>query len=625
MTRRLRIFFFCLAIGMPAVAVGGAGAAIATTPDEAASTAPSKVPTLLRHEAAQIGAALAANGTGALTAAQITTVSAGALDIDASGRIAVLVHSAGLVTSSQAAQLSALGATDLSSSTSWTPVAGMTLPTTGLVTVMLPYDKLDAVAALPWVTVLRPGFRPIEDVGPIEAESVQLHQADKAQDNGLTGKGQKVGAMSGDVDHIADSIKQGELPKDVEVLSQAKYTDDEGTAMLEIIHDMAPDAELAYASSKRNIFDYIMGFHRLAAAGTTLIAEDLAFDDEPAFQQGIGAQTAESLAKYGVWVSSSAGNLGTRHAPRVTAKGTGKGPDGATSGFKNCPTNPDNVVALRDKDTTYDFTLGAGGSFNSTLQWSEPRAIYPTEGQGGFTDLNLYIMDSTGKKCLDWSNNVQKNGVGDTIEQDLYTNTTGATQQVKVVVDVQGTSSAVKPPMLDLRFRAYTAGVTMVDPTERAGSLNPDSNYLGFATSAAAVNASVSQDPATIGLEAYSAAGPVQIITTTQCPKVGPGPCTGVAGPKSKSFPAPTWAAADGVSVSGAGGFGSGTCPTQTQGACRFYGTSAAAPSAAGVAVLIRQELGGRTTPVKLNQVLIDRAKARDGEGFGAGVLRAVG
>jgi hypothetical protein len=136
------------------------------------------------------------------------------------------------------------------------------------------------------------------------------------------------------------------------------------------------------------------------------------------------------------------------------------------------------------------------------------------------------------------------------------------------------------------------------------------------------VNASVSVDPKTIALEPYSAAGPTQIVTTTQCPGGKPGPCKGVPG-SSRSFPAPYWAAADGVSVSGAGGFGSGTCPTNLQGACRFFGTSAAAPTAAGVAALTRQEFGGRLAPIALNAILAARAVHRTDSGIGAGVLSA--
>ncbi|MER7248646.1 hypothetical protein [Kribbella sp. NPDC000426] len=610
---KLRYVLSSLALIVPMAVVAVVSPASAASSAEPAASA--KVPSMLRD---------AANKVAAAAKSRTTAVQPRAMSVESPGRLGVQVYAAAPVTAAQEAALTALGVTVEKNSADFKAVPGADLPTTGLVSASVPYDKLDAVAALGWVTALRPSLRPQVDVGPVTAESVKLHKADLAQARGLTGKGQKVGAISGDVDNIAAAIAQGELPPDVQVLQQAaSYVDDEGTAMLEIIHDMAPGAKLAYASTQDTTAQYVEAFHTLANAGVTMIAEDIALDDEPAFQQGIGAATAESLARHGIWISSSAGNLGGRHAPRVAAVGTGKGADGATGPYTGCPLDPDNVVKLRGDDTSYDLNLLPGASILPTLQWSEPRAVFPTAGQGGFTDLNLYLMDSTGTKCLASSTGVQANGVGDTIEQFEYDNTTGAAQAVKLVVDVQGTSTAKKAPILDLRWRALSAGVQTIDPPERAGSMNPDSNYIGFATSAGAVNASVSVDPKTTPLESYSAAGPTQLITTTRCPGGKPGPCKGVSGPGSVSFPAPYWLASDGVSVSGAGGFGSGTCPTTTNGACLFFGTSASAPSAAGVAALTRQEFGGRIAPIALNAILAARAVHRAGPGVGAGVLSA--
>src|SRR5262249_56759286 len=115
----------------------------------------------------------------------------------------------------------------------------------------------------------------------------------------------------------------------------------------------------------------------------------------------------------------------------------------------------------------------------------------------------------------------------------------------------------------------------------------------GLRTSAGAVASSGSTEPGTSGLGGFSAAGPGQVGWTTVCPGHRAGPCRGVPGGAFRTFGAPNWAAADGVSVSGVGRFGAGTCPAVVQGDCRFFGTSAAAPSAAGVAALLRQQLGG--------------------------------
>jgi subtilase family protein len=354
----------------------------------------------------------------------------------------------------------------------------------------------------------------------------------------------------------------------------------------------------------------------------TMIAEDIAFDDEPAFQQGLGATTAERLAQHGIWVSSSAGNLGNRHAPRVPAAGTGRTPDDASGDYAHCPSVPRNTVNLRGGDNTYDVVIRPGGAILPTLQWSEPRAIYPTVGRGGFTDLNLYLMTADGTDCLAASTAVQANGVGDSIEQLLWENTGTSNVAAKLVVDVAGTSSAAATPTLDLRWR--TARVTTVDPVDRAGSLNPDSNYLAYATSAGAVAANVSTDPAAVPLETYSAAGPVQVGSTTVCPDDRAGPCVGIPGGALRSFAGPAWAAADGVSVSGVGGFGSGVCPATVQGDCRFFGTSAAAPSAAGVAALLREQFGGHVQPIALNAIMSGLAVRRGDAGFGAGVLQAI-
>ena len=612
MPKRTAVIVTALALAVPVAVLAMTGPANADR-----SAARAKVPALVADRVAKIREARA--GSARLSPDQVRGLTAGLLTITPDGGMDLVLHATGPVRADHLRQLSGLGVTVRGSSADFAAVPGAGLPDVGLVHAVVPYDKVDTVAALPWVAALRPTVTPAVDTEMV-SEGVTLHGTDQAVARGYTGRGQKVGAISDGVTHLADAVARGELPASTQVLAAGEG--DEGTAMLEIVHDMAPGAQLAFHTVGDDLTSYVAAFHNLAAAGSTMIVEDIAFDDEPAFQQGLGAETAEDLAQHGIWVSSSAGNLGNRHAPRVPAASSGRTPDDVAGGYAHCPSAPRHTVNLRGTDNTYDVVIHKGGAILPTLQWSEPRAIYPTIGQGGFTDLNLYLMTADGTDCLAASTGVQANGVGDTIEQLLWANTGNKDVAAKLVVDVAGTSSAAATPLLDLRWR--TAGVATLDPVDRAGSLNPDSNYLGFATSAGAVAANVSTDPARVPLEVYSAAGPVQVGSTTVCPDDQSGPCAGVAGTGFRTEPAPAWAAADGVSVSGVGGFGSGRCPAKVQGDCRFFGTSAAAPSATGVAALLREEYGGQVQPVKLNNIMADLAVDRGSAGFGAGVLRAV-
>jgi hypothetical protein len=609
---------------------------VSAAPDPAASPAAStpdgvtaKVPSLVRQQAAKLGAAARSSSAPSATAGR--SPGADLLGVDASGALDLQLHATGAVGAAQLAQLRGLGVTVRSSSAQFAAVPGVALPQAGLVHAAVPADKLDAVAGLPWVAAVRPTTRPQVDAGPVTSEGVALHRADIAQRIGLTGRGQRVGAMSDGVTSLAESVAKGELPADVQVLDPGDG--DEGTGMLEIVHDQAPGAKLLFTGTGETLEDHVGGLRALAAAGAGLITEDLAFDDEPAFQQGLAAATAESLARSGVFFSSSAGNLGARHTPRVRAVGTGRTPDDISDAAfgSACGPVPHNAVAVAGgTDNSFDLLLGQDGLILATLQWSEPRAIFPTPGRGGFTDVNLYLLDQTGR-CLAVSNAKQANGVGDSIEQILYDSAAlgAGTHSLKLVVDVAGTSSAVAPPLIDLRWRTAVAGSAAVDTASRAGSLNPDSNYLGLATSAGAANASQSTDPKTVPLETFSAGGPVQIGLTTQCPRGAAGPCEGVAGPLFRTKIAPTWTAADGVSISGSGGFPDpDVCPADVNGQCRFFGTSAAAPSAVGVAAVVRQELGGRLSPALLDLALAKLAVDRGAPGrdnlWGAGVLRVL-
>jgi hypothetical protein len=562
------------AIGLPAGTL--AGSAATATPRDGAGQG-SKVAYILEQEADRVSAMQSRRGLA--PQAMERQLSNDVVHVESDGTIEVSVWSVEPATQEQRAEVAALGSTiEERVKTGRASLA----PSVGLLDAWVPADRLDDLGALPWVAAVTPPSYGIADAGTgsLVSEGVAQHRADKVQDDrGINGNGVTVGVSSNGVSNIATSEAQGELDSGNVTVDDAG-SGDEGTAMMEIVADMAPDADLVFDASN-GLTDYVNSINNLASK-TNVIAVDLAFDSEPAFQEGLGAQTADNIAAAGVSFHSSAGNRGNDHVARVVANGTGQGPDGTSysSTPPGCANTPDNVVDIDPgAGNAFDMMLGTTGGTSPrgtsfTLQWSEPRSIFPTVGQGGFTDLNLYVMSADLTRCLGQSVGVQGNGSGDTIEQVAMPASMSGTS-VKLVVDVQGIAGAVAAPLLDLRWR-NTGGNT--DTPTLAGSIDPQSNFAGGAEAIAAVNASSGS------LESFSGAGPVQLVTTSRCPAASPCPGGAVAG-GSASFNQPSWEAADGVTVSGVGGFGS-----------PFFGTSAAAPSSAGCDALLRSAPGFSAT-----------------------------
>ena len=568
---------------------------LAAAPGASAAGKPSKVASVIEQVAGDVDRARKAGRSPARLSGQVAKVAA-------DGAIEVNVWALGQVTARERAQLTRLGARIVASATA---PSRRRYPAYGLFQAAVPHDRLDEVAALDWVAAVTPpdyGQSDDHPTNPTNSQGVALHNADDVQTRGVNGTGVNVGVISNGV----PSLAAGDLPAvTVNNVGCAAGTPqcDEGTAMLEIVHDMAPGAGLLFDAGGAGdaVAAHIGAQNWLAANGADVITEDMAFDQQPAFQYGALAANGDMIAANGVSMHSSAGNLGSAHAARMAATGTGQGPDGATGPCAG--SEPDNGVAIAGgTDNTFDLSVPAGGNGSITLQWSEPRAIAPTAGQGGFTNLDLYVLDAAGTTCVAQSTTVQSQGVGDTLEVAGL-----APGTYKVVVDVENAPAGVAVPTLDLKMR----GTNPIDATTRALSLNPDSNYTGQATSAAALNAQASG-----ALEAFSAAGPVQLLTTTQCPANDPAPCgNGQAGALNQTAGGPTWGAADNVTVTGVGGFGS-----------PFAGTSAAAPHAAACDALLRDELdqpaaAPATTNARLRATAQDIAPAGVDDVTGAGRL----
>jgi hypothetical protein len=83
---------------------------------------------------------------------------------------------------------------------------------------------------------------------------------------------------------------------------------DEGRAMLQIVHAVAPGAVSPFTRRMNSEADFANGIEALAAAGAKVIADDVGYFDEPFFQDGLVAEAVNTVEAGGVAYFSAAGN-----------------------------------------------------------------------------------------------------------------------------------------------------------------------------------------------------------------------------------------------------------------------------------------------------------------------------
>ena len=430
---------------------------------------------------------------------------------------------------------------------------------------------------------------------------------------GVDGSPLKIGVLSDGVTSLASSQATGDLPPTcgtppcVTVLSGQAGSGDEGTAIMEIIHDMAPGASLYFATADNSITSFAANIRALQAAGCTIIVDDVFYFVETPFQDGqapsvvstsqggVVTQAVNDVAALGVLYFSSAGNEGSEdNATSGTYEGDFVGvaagaplPSGKVHNFGS---------------TLYD-TITSPGFQVLGLWWADPLG-------GSNNDYDLYVLDSTGASILAASTNIQ-NGTQDPVE--LIGSASVLANNRLVVFQNTGSSDRFFHLVL---FRGTLAVNT-------AGETHGHSAASGAYTVAAtpAYTAFTTGYPtgpypnpfnASNLVELFSSDGPRHIFFEADSTPITPGNFSSTGG---EVLDKPDITAADGVSVSGVGGFGS-----------PFYGTSAAAPSAASVAALL-VAADPTLTPAQVRSTLTSTAVDIMGAGFdrdsGNGIVMA--
>jgi hypothetical protein len=129
----------------------------------------------------------------------------------------------------------------------------------------------------------------------------------------VDGIGINVGTLSDSFDCLnqaASDVASGDLPPAIQVLddSACPTATDEGRAMMQLITDVAPGDDQAFHRAFGGQPAFAQGILNLANAGCNIIVDDIIYFAEPMFQDGIIAQTVNSIVDNSVAYFSSTGN-----------------------------------------------------------------------------------------------------------------------------------------------------------------------------------------------------------------------------------------------------------------------------------------------------------------------------
>ncbi len=431
------------------------------------------------------------------------------------------------------------------------------------------------------------------DTGNVTSQGDVTHRAAAARTAfGVTGAGVKIGVLSDSVDGLANAQATGNLGTVTVLAGQSGVpASGEGTAMLEIVHDLAPGAQLYYATGFGGAASFAQNIINLRAAGCDIIIDDVSYGDESPFQDGVIAQAVNTVTAGGALFFSSASNSGNLNDGE-SGVWEGDFVDGGPFSFPQG--NPLGNIHLFPGGINNNLAAQGGSTYRVNLFWSDALGA-------SANDYDVVVFNNAGSAIVSASTNPQ-NGTQNPFES-IATLSPG---NRIVIIKFSGAARFLHLDTSRGRLAIATSGQTR----GHSAAVN--------AFSVAAVDVATSFPNAFAGgatnpVEDFSSDGLRRMFYNANGTPYTPGNFSSTGGTVRQK---PDIAAADGVVTS---------LPLNG-GLNPFFGTSAAAPHAGAIAGLIKS-YKPTLTAAQIRAVLINTALDIEAPGVdrdsGAGIVMA--